>query len=223
MPSTTAKLSGLVALAALASHADAHASVTQPRQRGEGAWCSHCVGITGGTPSNPGCPDCIPGSLPYRDGPCGAGYAMPGNAQNQDYPYPQFGFEPTDTYPEGGTIDVGFYWNAPHGGWHQFRVCPNATMNEWFTTPGYMPSPSEMDQIEECFAANPLDMSGPGCDDLGKGNGWCFLQEGEAPTSFSAKLPDGYTTDHGLLHWRWDAWRSGNEIYNQCSDIRVTS
>jgi hypothetical protein len=97
-------------------------------------------------------------------------------------------------------------------------------MNDWFLTPGYEPSTAQFDEIEACFAANPLDMNvDPTCDSLGKGNGWCFLGEGERPTSLFARLPSGYVTDHGLLHWRWDAWKSANEVYSQCSDIKVTS
>ena len=209
----------------LAATADAHASVTQPRQRGEGSYCAHCVGITAGTPSNPGGPDVQPGVLPYNNGPCGfdgndgRNYNTPGSSANQNSP--SFGYEPSDTYSAGQIIDVGLYWNAPHGGWHQFRVCPNSTMNEWFTTPGYAPDQSQMDSMETCFAANPVRMLGDNCEDFGTGNGWCHLQEGEAPTSTQIQLPGDFTCEHCLLHWRWDAWRSGNEIYNQCSDIRV--
>jgi hypothetical protein len=139
-------------------------------------------------------------------------------------------------YNRGSTVEIEFYWNAPHGGWHQFRVCPNATMNSWYTTPGYHATPANDAAIEECFAANPLDMGAP-CDDLGKGNGWCFMQDlnappnpnpglpppglGNSPAKQTITLPEDFLCEHCLLSWRWDAWRSANEIYTQCVDMSV--
>ncbi len=172
----------------------------------------------------------MPGTVAYRNGPCGHGtinFNTPGKISS--YPNDRYhGYEPKESYAVNGVVDIEIVWVAPHGGWHSFRVCPNATMNEWYTTPGYQPSESQHTQMEFCLNTNKLKVI-HNCNDLGSNNGWCFLDpcsgsscnEATAPTRLQVQLPSNFQCPHCLLSWRWDAWMSGNEIYNMCSDIRV--
>lgn len=212
-----------VTAAFLIAGVQGHASVTNPRQRGDNSYCNHCTGISQ-VATNPGGPDDIPGTVPYTEGICGSyggeNYNFPGTEDNYGAGNPPYGYEPVATYESGATFDVNIFWSAAHGGWHQFRVCPNATINSWFMQEGSAPTADQQNTAEACFAANPVKMNA--CDDNGKGNGWCWLGESGSPSSQSITLPAGFACEHCLLSWRWDAYRSANEVYTQCSDISVT-
>jgi hypothetical protein len=113
-------------------------------------------------------------------------------------------------HEEGSSFDVEFYWNAPHGGWHQFRICADPTLMDLYTNTSYTPTLDDHDQMEACMAANPV-------------TDWLWLGDspGSSPPSTRVQLPQGVTCDHCFLGWRWDAWASGNEIYNQVSQCSV--
>jgi hypothetical protein len=151
----------------------------------------------------------VPGSLRQFQGPCGKGsttqhdYNRPGPGPNNV----QYG-DVVATYNQGQSIDVDIYWNAPHGGWHQFRICPDESLNRLFTNSSYTPDQADYDQMEACHSANPI-------------TDWLWLGENGTPSSVNVQLPQDLTCEHCLLGWRWDAWKSGNEIYNQCSDIAI--
>jgi hypothetical protein len=199
--------------ASLQSSVDAHAALYQPVQRIHSGECAHCGGISQ-VSGNGGGPDAYPGTIMPLKGPCGE--------HQHNTPQKGVGYGPTDSYPVDGVIDVELYWNAPHGGWHSFRICPNETMNGWYTTPGFVPTQAEHVAMEACLNANTLKVLND-CDDLGHppGKGWCHLQHGEGAPRYQVQLPPGFKCNHCLLTWRWDAWFSANELYNKCADIRV--
>jgi hypothetical protein len=201
--SATMKLIGTtLAFAAYLATANAHASMTQPRNRGQGDSCPHCVGISS-VPSNPGCPDCIPGTLRNTQGPCGQACGP-----NYNQPGSSWG-EVVETYTAGETIDVNFSWVATHGGWHQLRICPDPSLNSVYMNSSYLPTQDDHDAIEACMNTNPITE-------------WMWLGDSGAPASVSATIPADLECEHCLLGWRWDAWMSGNEVYTQCADIRIT-
>jgi hypothetical protein len=122
---------------------------------------------------------------------------------------------PTDTYQQGSVMTAGLSWQAPHGGWHSFRICPDDALNARFTDPSYTPTDSDYFEMEECLLANPVYPTTNSTSE------WMWLGSNGTPRSVELQLPQGLTCDHCIFSWRWDAWMSANEIYNQCGDIRI--
>jgi hypothetical protein len=94
------------ALLLVQSAVDAHAALYQPVQRIHSGECAHCGGISQ-VSGNGGGPDAYPGTIMPLKGPCGE--------HQHNTPQKGVGYQPTDSYPVDGVIDVELYWNAPHG------------------------------------------------------------------------------------------------------------
>ena len=126
------------------------------------------------------------------------------------------------------------------------RVCPDDALVARFTTPGVSPSSSEESQLEQCFQDNILPCTGVngnrGCDALAVGSGcqagwgcasntdWFYspnagaFNDGSCSTGFGTKdqvqLPQGFSSNHTLLSWRWDALDT-SQLYTGCVDVSI--
>jgi hypothetical protein len=152
---------------AAAASVAAHGHMTLPAGRGQIAldngqdWCPWCalqdgVRMDGQNPySNPGAA-IVAGSTSGRQGPCGRGsgnYNSPGGA---------WGVNIVESYAAGDTIQVDVCWSADHRGAYSYRLCPDQSIVDKFTTPGYSPSEAEEQQLEDCFQANVMPCNFPG-------------------------------------------------------------
>jgi hypothetical protein len=160
------KTTALTLVASLATVA-AHGHMTLPKGRGQVAldngqdWCPWCalqdgVRVDGRNPYySPGAA-IVAGSSSGRQGPCGRGsgnYNSPGGA---------WGVNIVSTYTAGDVIQVDVCWSADHRGGYSYRMCPDQNLVNKFITPGYRPSETEEQQLEDCFQGNVMPCNFPG-------------------------------------------------------------
>jgi hypothetical protein len=210
-------------------------------------WCPHCTledvaspPGTGGR-NRPGAqPFAEPGMSPLSMGPCGQNGGNNYNAIGGSWG----GIE--ETYAAGQVISFESCWQADHKGAYSMRVCPDDALVSLFTTPGSTPSAADMSALEQCFQDNVMPCSGVGsnqrCDAIAMGSGceagwgcasntdWFYSSiagadnEGSCSTGFytrdSVQLPAGFTSNHTLLSWRWDALDT-SQLYTGCVDVSI--
>ena len=70
---------------------------------------------------------------------------------NSPSPFNVWGTEALTTYAPGQTIEVEWCVAADHGGVPQFRLCSDPALVAKLTTPGYVPTLEEHEEIEACF------------------------------------------------------------------------
>jgi hypothetical protein len=210
-------------------------------------YCPHCALEDVPAPPGTGGRN-YPGSRPFAEpgmatltmGPCGKNGGNDYNAPARSWG------NIVESYQAGQVISFESCWQADHKGAYSMRVCPDGALVSKFITPGVTPSSSEMTQLEQCFQNNVLPCTGVsgnrGCDAIQVGSGcqagwgcasntdWFYSPSGGAfndgscstgiYTRDQVQLPAGFTSNHTLLSWRWDALDT-SQLYTGCVDVSI--
>ncbi|KAK2165850.1 hypothetical protein NP493_1348g00041 [Ridgeia piscesae] len=124
----------------------------------------------------------------------------------------------TRTYKEGQEIAVAVDVTAPHGGWFEFRICPNNDFRVPVT--------------HECLNKNLLP--------LADGTGYRVYLDIKQPAGFknaTLRLPTGLVCTQCVLQWRWHTgnnWGTGEdgrscigcglqEEFYGCADVEIVA
>jgi len=186
-----------------------------------------------------------PGSAHITMGPCGMQNGPEAGQNNYNKPDRSWGAV-VETYQAGQTVEFDSCWSQDHHGAYSMRVCQNANLVAPFLDASHNPTQFEMDSLEACFQDGVLpctDTGSPSCDAVAYGSGcqegwgcasntdWFYsAARGFEPsrtrcnrahgTTSTVKLPAGFTSNHTLLGWRWDALNTA-QVYTSCVDVTI--
>jgi hypothetical protein len=152
-----------------------------------------------------------------------------------------------DSFREGEVIDVESCWSADHVGSYSIRICQDDEILRPFITRGAGYSAAQRNALEACFQRGVLPCSGvesntrcvaspetgcqPGWGCWGRDDWFHSLRtgakndgrcggEGSFYTKDQVQIPWGYTSNHTLLSWRWDALNTA-QVYGSCADVAI--